>query len=332
MNKWVDWPLTQNKGQNIRDWVISQPVLRQVGFSYAPKPNETWRVKKMLKFFRSKLFISIILLAMAAILTFAFLPKMYGSQNTTMTVVQFISDVNLGTKISEDMLVTKTIGQYGVDKSVITSKAQIVGKYATNDIRHDTNLYSDMFTDNWNEVDGVIDTLLKDGDKLVTLTLSTGAKSVGGLVNPGDFVDVLTQKASAVATDEWGATDDKVEMEMTQLLTHVRVYKLQNNALEDISELSRKYHSLVEANDGSEENFDSSMVPAYVTLIVSNDQAVKLANQEYDGTVHLVLYPEIKKAEDTGTKDKDTKPAANTEKKDTPATETQKPTAQDNAA
>jgi len=68
----------------------------------------------MLKFFRSKLFISIILLLMAAILTFAFLPKLYGSQNTTMTVVQFINDVNLGTKISEDMLVTKTIGQYGV--------------------------------------------------------------------------------------------------------------------------------------------------------------------------------------------------------------------------
>lgn len=277
----------------------------------------------MLKFFRSKLFISIILLLMAAILTFAFLPKMYGSQNTTMTVVQFINDVNLGTKISEDMLVTKTIGQYGVDKSVITSKAQIVGKYATNDIRHDTNLYSDMFTDNWNEVDGVIDTLLKDGDKLVTLTLSSGAKSVGGLVNPGDYVDVLTQKASAVTLDEWVTPDDKIEMEMTQLLTHVRVYKLQNNALEDISELSRKYHSLVEANDGSEENFDSSMVPAYVTLIVNNDQAVKLANQEYDGTVHLVLYPEIKKAEDTATKD--TKPSANTEKKETPAAETQKP-------
>ena len=281
----------------------------------------------MLKFFRSKLFISIILLLMAGILTFAFLPKMYGSQSTTLKVVQFIDDVNLGTKISEDMLVTKTIGQYGVDKSVITSKDQIVGKYATSNIRHDTNLYSDMFTNNWNEVDGAINTLLKEGDKLVTLTLASGAKSVGGLVNPGDYVDVLTQKASAVTYDEWGGSSesDKVEMEMTPLLTHVRVYKLQNNALEDISELTRKYHSLQEANDGSEENFDSSMVPAYVTLIVNNEQAVKLANQEYDGTVHLVLYPEIETTEDT--KDtKDTK-AVTTTKKDEPAADTN--TAQD---
>ena len=282
----------------------------------------------MLKFFRSKLFISIILLLMAGILTFAFLPKMYGSQSTTMNVVQFIDDVNLGTKISEDMLVTKTIGQYGVDKSVITSKDQIVGKYATSNIRHDINLYSDMFTDNWNEVDGAINTLLKEGDKLVTLTLASGAKSVGGLVNPGDYVDVLTQKASAVTYDEWGGSSesDKVEMEMTPLLTHVRVYKLQNNALEDISELTRKYHSLQEANDGSEENFDSSMVPAYVTLIVNNEQAVKLANQEYDGTVHLVLYPEIEATEDAKNT-KDTKDAANTTKKDEPAADAN--TAQD---
>ena len=62
-----------------------------------------------------------------------------------------------------------------------------------------------------------------------------------------------------------------------------------------------------------------------MTLIVNNEQAVKLANQEYDGTVHLVLYPEIETTEDT--KDtKDTK-AATTTKKDEPAADTN--TAQD---
>ena len=65
------------------------------------------------------------------------------------------------------------------------------------------------------------------------------------------------------------------------------------------------------------------MVPAYVTLIVNNEQAVKLANQEYDGTVHLVLYPEIEATEDA----KDTKDAATTTKKDKPAADTN--TAQD---
>lgn len=67
----------------------------------------------MRRFFRSKLFISIILLVMAALLTFVFLPKLYGSQSETIDIVQFIDDVNVGTKISPDMLATKTIGRYG---------------------------------------------------------------------------------------------------------------------------------------------------------------------------------------------------------------------------
>ena len=201
----------------------------------------------MLKFLRSKLFISIILLALAAVLTFVLLPKMYGSQQATEDVVQFIDDVNAGTQISEEMLSTKKIGRYGVDAAVITKKSDIVGKYAAKDIRHDSNLYSDMFADDWSEVDGAVDTLLDEYGQAVGNT-------------------------------------DKIEMEMTTLLKNVIVYKLQNQAMEDVTSLNRKFYSIQQANDGSEKDFDSSLVPAFVTVIVNDEQAVKLANQEYSGT------------------------------------------------
>lgn len=242
----------------------------------------------MRKFFRSKLFISIILLIMAALLTFVFLPKLYGSQSETVDVVQFIDDVNVGTKISPDMLVTKTIGKYGVDASVIKTKEDVVGKYAANDIRRDTNLYSDQFVDAFEEADGAIDQLLQKGDKLVTVSLATGATSVGGMVKPGQYVDVLTEKRS-----EQDYYTEVVEMELVELLRNVRVYKLQNNAMEDISALQRQWKSLLELNNGSETSFDSSLVPAFVTLIVNDEQAIKLAEQEYDGKIHLVLHPNI---------------------------------------
>ena len=242
----------------------------------------------MRKFFRSKLFISIILLIMAALLTFVFLPKLYGSQSETVDVVQFIDDVNVGTKISPDMLVTKTIGKYGVDASVIKTKEDVVGKYAANDIRRDTNLYSDQFVDAFEEADGAIDQLLQKGDKLVTVSLATGATSVGGMVKPGQYVDVLTEKRS-----EQDYYTEVVEMELVELLRNVRVYKLQNSAMEDISALQRQWKSLLELNNGSETSFDSSLVPAFVTLIVNDEQAIKLAEQEYDGKIHLVLHPNI---------------------------------------
>ena len=63
--------------------------------------------------------------------------------------------------------------------------------------------------------------------------------------------------------------------------------------MEDIAALQRQWKSLLELNNGSETSFDSSLVPAFATLIVNDEQAVKLANEEYSGTIHLVLHPNI---------------------------------------
>lgn len=247
----------------------------------------------MKKFFRSKLFICFILLILAGVLTFGFLPRMYGSQTATVEVVQLIKDVEMGTRISESMLVTKTIGSYGVDNSVIKNKADIVGKYATSEIRRDSNLYSDMFSAEWTDIEGAVDTMLKPEDRIINVSMKNISASVGGQLKPGDIVDVYTEVIAAPVPNEYGYTEDgkKIKMELAPLMQNVRVYKILNNALEDITELNRKYTSLVERNDGSEQNFDSSMIPATISLIVSNEQALKLATQEYSGTIHLVKHP-----------------------------------------
>lgn len=248
------------------------------------------------KFFRSKLFISLILLVLAGILTFVFLPKMYGTQSEVMDVVQLINDAKLGERITEDMLVTKTIGKYGVDKAVITNKQDIVGKYATRELRHDTNLYSDMFTDEWKSITGAMDTLLVEDDRLIAVTLGTLADSVGGTLRAGDVIDAVTVKKSTI-TNEYG---EVIEDETPVLLNEYKglvVYKVVNSAGEDVSDLSRKFTSMVEANDGSEENFDSSLIPAVAILIAPADmtdaQKAALVEQSRDSTVTLILHPNL---------------------------------------
>ena len=101
-------------------------------------------------------------------------------------------------------------------------------------------------------------------------------------------------------------------MEMTTLLKNVIVYKLQNQAMEDVTSLNRKFYSIQQANDGSEKDFDSSLVPAFVTVIVNDEQAVKLANQEYSGTVHMLLHPRIEKAEEENQQEEAATDAAKT--------------------
>jgi len=249
-----------------------------------------------MKFLRSKLVISFVLLILAGVLTFVFIPRIYGTQSETMHVIQLIDDAKLGTRITEDMLVTKEIGKYGVDRAVITSKDAIIGKYATKDIRHDTNLYSDMFTDTWSEIDGAMDTLLVDEDRLVAVSLSNLADSVGGTVRAGDTIDVVTTKTES-GYDEYSSVVEKKYSVMLGEYKGLMVYKVVNSAGEDISELSRKYISMVEANDGSEENFDSSLIPAVAILIapptMTDTQKAALVEQSRNNSVSLILHPNL---------------------------------------
>lgn len=249
-----------------------------------------------MKFLRSKLVISFVLLILAGVLTFVFIPRIYGTQSETMHVIQLIDDAKLGTRITEDMLVTKEIGKYGVDRAVITSKDAIIGKYVTKDIRHDANLYSDMFTDTWSEIDGAMDTLLVDEDRLIAVSLSTLADSVGGTVRAGDTIDVVTMKTES-GYDEYGSAVEKKYSVMLGEYKGLVVYKVVNSAGEDISELSRKYISMVEANDGSEENFDSSLIPAVAILIapptMTDAQKAALVEQSRNNSVSLILHPNL---------------------------------------
>lgn len=249
------------------------------------------------KFFRSKLFIALILLVVAAVLIFGVLPRMYSAKAEEREVVQFLVDVKLGTRITPEMLTVKTVGAYGLDNGVLSDRDAVVGKYAAMDIRRGTTLYQDMFCTEWTEVRGAIDTQLQEGDTLTAITVETGASSVGGIIRPGDIVDVLTQKEIPPEYDEYGQRlndIEKVEMELKPELTGMLVYRVLNNSLEDISELERTYRAMVESNSDEAKDFDSSMVPAYVVLVTkTTEQSIQMANQEYDGKLHLVLHPVI---------------------------------------
>jgi len=251
-----------------------------------------------MKLFRNKallkVVLSIILIAIAAYLSFVALPNMYESQRTTVDVVQLQGTVVAGTRITENMLTMKSVGAFGVDGSVVKDKKDIVGKYAAYPIRKETLLYTDQFVEEYSDADGAAEMLLKDGDQLMTVSIAA-ASSVGGIIKTGSIVDIYTQAIETEPTvDEFGyvVDDDMVKMELTPILKDVRVYKVLNANLGDVTALTREWTALKEAGDSASEDFGSSLIPAYVTLIVNADQAQKLAMQEYNGVIHLVLSPD----------------------------------------
>ena len=289
-----------------------------------------------MRFLRSKLFISIVLLALAALLAFALLPKLYNAQAQTVDAVQLVNNVKAGEQITDDMVTTRTVGKFGLDSAVITAKDQIIGKYAATDLRRGINLYGDMFVENWSEVDGALEMEIQKfydlGFVRVTLSLPNLASSVGAEIIPGSVVDIMTQvitsydeeeeeeepaeePAAEPELDEFGFPivsggdtagsdvspfgnnyyNDEVVMEQTDTLRHVLVFDVQNAEGSSISELRREYTMMIE--NGEEDNFDASLIPSVVTLIVSPEQAVALANQETRGYIHLALVPDMEISE-----------------------------------
>lgn len=255
--------------------------------------------QKNMKLFRSKIFLSVILLVIAGALAFVALPNLYDSQSTTVNVIQLTGSITSGTEIKDYMLTTKQIGAFGIDGSVIKDKKEIVGKYAAYNLRGETILYADQFVDTFSDAAGAAETLLKDGDQLMTITVDA-ASSVGGLIKTGSIVDIYTKVLEKEEErDEYGYVieDDLIDLELTPILTNVRVYKVQNSNLQDITELQREWRTLKAANDSASEDFGSSLIPTYATVIVNKEQALTLVQQEYNGQImHMVLSPDGKAA------------------------------------
>ncbi len=250
-----------------------------------------------MKLFRSRLFLTIIGLLIAAVVSFVLLPNLYESQSSTVAVVQLVGGVPAGTEIKDYMLTTKQIGAYGIDGAIVKDKKDIIGKYAAYQLRGETLLYKDQFVDAFAEVDGAAEYLLKPGEQLMTVTVGAAA-SVGGQIKTGSIVDIYTQNLDLdeVLYDDYGFpinnSVDLIDMGLDPLLSDVCVFKVLNGQLEDVTELQREWRALKAANDSASEDYGSALIPAYVTLIVNAEQAELLAQQQYNGKIHLVLSPD----------------------------------------
>ena len=85
----------------------------------------------MAKVFKSKIFLGIICIVLAAVIAFLILPRFYASKSMTTEAVKLNEDVPVGTIISSEMLSTVEVGSYGLPGSVITQQEDAIGKVAS---------------------------------------------------------------------------------------------------------------------------------------------------------------------------------------------------------
>lgn len=213
-----------------------------------------------MKFLQNKIIIGAVCILTAGVFAFGVLPGMYKGKGGTEKVVKVNTAVASGTKIEESMLVETEVGSYGLPESAVRNKDEVVGKFTRCEISPDDLIIKSKLSDY--AANERLDSILSNGQKLITITLPSIAAGVGNHIQAGDIVSLICYiDNNPVVYDE---------------LKNIEVYSIENDNAKNIEE----------TNSEDDEN---DKIAATLTLIVNDAQASKLVLAEYSGKLHAVF-------------------------------------------
>jgi pilus assembly protein CpaB len=165
--------------------------------------------------------------------------------------------------ISESDVEIVTVGTEGLPSTVITKKETAIGKFASCDIKANTDLLQSMLTDKSDSADDVFRTL--DGKKqAISITISSFAGGLSGKLENGDIVSLIVFEKD---------TDEAI---IPGGLTYVKVITTTTAEGFDKDEVTPN-------EDGTYE------LPTTLTLLVNPGQAKMLVEYENKGVIHADL-------------------------------------------
>lgn len=224
---------------------------------------------------KSKLFLGLLCILLAAVIAFLVLPGIYASKSDTVTAAKLKQDVPAGTEITAAMLTTVEVGAYGLPDGVVQKESDAVGKIAadrlyTGEFLMETRLVT---VDEYEKLIESGTKGLEDGMCLVTVKLPSASSGIAGILRTGNIVDV----------HEYAENEDGTKSVNT-VLESMYVYDILNSDLESLSELDQKLESAI-----VEEDTDYDFEPTYVVFRCTQAQAQTFIRLERSGTMHLTL-------------------------------------------
>lgn len=213
-----------------------------------------------MKFLQNKIFIGAVCIIVAGIFAFGVLPSMYKGKGGTEKIIKLSTTVGAGTKIEESMLVETEVGSFGLPESVIRKKEDVAGKFARTEISADDLIVKSKLSDY--AANEKLDSILANGQKLITVTLPSIAAGVGNHLQKGDIISLICYVGDATVIYEE--------------LKNLEVYSIENDDAQNVE-------------DANMEEDETDKIAATLTLIVNDIQAEKLVSAEYSGKLHAVF-------------------------------------------
>ena len=212
---------------------------------------------------KNRTIIGIVCIVLALILTFAIAPLVNKMAESKVDIVRMKQDVVQGHQISENDVEVVKVGGYNLPTDVIQKKENVIGRFATTDLKAGDYLLPSKLTNTSDKANDVFRTL--NGDKqAISITIQTFAGGLSGKLKNGDIVQLVVYRNSTAKTFIPGA------------LTYVKVITTTTAEGADKDELTVN-------EDGTYE------LPSTVTLLVNQAQAKLLVEYENSGRIHADL-------------------------------------------
>ena len=212
---------------------------------------------------KNRTIIGIVCIVLALIVTFGVAPLVNKMADSRTDIVRMKKDVEQGHLISENDIEVVTVGSHGLANGTITKKEEVVGKFATCDLKVGDSLFSSKLSDKSDSADDVFHTL--NGEKqAISITISSFAGGLSGKLENGDIISLIVFE------------NDTREAIIPAGLTYMKVITTTTKDGSDKDELTPN-------EDGTYE------LPTTVTLLVNPQQAKMLVEYENTGIIHADL-------------------------------------------
>ena len=212
---------------------------------------------------KNRTIIGIVCIVLALVVTFAVAPLVNRMAESRVDIVRMTKDVVQGHQISENDIEVVKVGGYNLPADVILKKENVVGKFATTDLKAGDYLFPSKLTNTSDKANDVFRTL--DGTKqAISITIQTFAGGLSGKLQNGDIVQLVVYQ------------QDRTKAIIPGALTYVKVITTTTAEGADKDELTVN-------EDGTYE------LPSTVTLLVNQAQAKLLVEYENSGRIHADL-------------------------------------------
>jgi len=263
-----------------------------------------------MRFSRNKFFIGVLCIILGLVIGFVAIPQVQNKGATDLVqAVRLKQDVSQGEEITEDMVETVTISQKLIPSGTVDSVTSFASRFAVTQLYAGDYLTAGKLADAQSTQDSLALATAK-GMKIISITLPSLASGVSGQLQPGDIVTVLsllknntvdqsqtlnpqvqtaedttadTSSGSTDVTSPTGATSTASE---TDLKPETLLYP----------ELQYIEVCSISASDGSDAivsktptEDSKNNLPVTISLYVTESQALRLAELEQNGIMHLVF-------------------------------------------